>query len=157
MKVITVFLALILGLFSIYPAVTHAAPKFHDVDPKKYGWAMNSISCMVDKGVASGYPDGRFQPERLVDKAEMTVMVYSLFDQYRPYKPNQKTDYSNYHIELFSDVPKNHWAYKEINSIVTRDWWNAVSYTPAGYKFYPDAKLNRIGTANVLPVFMLDR
>ncbi|TQK73963.1 S-layer family protein [Brevibacillus sp. AG162] len=157
MKVITALLALILGLSGIYPAVTHAAPKFHDVDPKKYGWAMNSISFMVDKGVVSGYPDGRFQPERLVDKAEMTVMIYRLFDRYRPYNPNQKTDYSNYHIKHFSDVPKNHWAYKEISSIVTRDWWNAVSYTPAGYKFYPDAKLNRMGTANVLPVFMLDR
>ncbi|MBW5468041.1 S-layer homology domain-containing protein [Brevibacillus formosus] len=156
MKVITVLLALILGLSGIYPAVTHAAPKFQDVDPKKYGWAMNSISFMVDKGVVSGYPDGRFQPERLVDKAEMTVMIYRLFDRYRPYKANQKTDYSGYRIERFADVPKNHWAYTEISSIVTRDWWNAVRYSSNGYLFFPDTKLNRIGAANVLPVFMLE-
>ncbi|NRS20087.1 S-layer homology domain-containing protein [Brevibacillus sp. HB1.4B] len=156
MKVITVLLALILGLSGIYPAVSHAAPKFNDVDPKKYGWAMNSISFMVDKGVVSGYPDGRFQPDRLVDKAEMTVMIYRLFDQYRPYKAKQKTDYSDYHIKQFVDVPKNHWAYTEITSIVTQDWWNAVNDSPAGAKFFPDTKLNRIGTANMLPVFMLD-
>ncbi|MED1917910.1 S-layer homology domain-containing protein [Bacillus thuringiensis] len=76
MKRIILLLALILGLTTFQQPVALAAPAFKDVDPEQYGWAMDAISFMVDKGVVSGYPDGSFQPGRWVDKAEMTVMIY---------------------------------------------------------------------------------
>ncbi|UKL01030.1 S-layer homology domain-containing protein [Brevibacillus brevis] len=157
MKRLILLLALIIGLTTFQQPVALAAPAFKDVDPKQYGWAMDAISFMVDKGVVSGYPDGSFQPGRWVDKAEMTVMIYRLFDRYRPFDPNgyfYVSDY--YHITHFADVPKNHWAYQEISSIVTRNWRNVVFPSPEGYTFYPDSKLNRIGTVNVLPVLWLE-
>lgn len=118
---------------------------------------MDAISFMVDNGGVSGYPDGTFQPGRWVDKAEMTVMIYRLFDRHRLYDPNDDYYVPDFNITHFADVPKNHWAYQEISSIVTLEWWNAVFPSPNGYYFYPDAKLNRIGTLNVLPVLFLEQ
>ncbi|WGV59928.1 S-layer homology domain-containing protein [Brevibacillus brevis] len=156
MKRLILLLALIIGLASFQQPAALAAPAFKDVDPKQYGWAMDAISLMVDNGVVSGYPDGSFQPGRWVDKAEMTVMIYRLFDRYRPFDPNGNYYVPHYQIDHFADVPKNHWAYKEISSIVTMEMWNAVFPSPNGYNFYPDSKLNRIGTVNVLPVWLLE-
>ncbi|EJL30960.1 S-layer homology domain-containing protein [Brevibacillus sp. BC25] len=156
MKRIILLLALILGLTAFQQPAALAAPAFKDVDPKQYGWAMDAISFMVDIGVVSGYPDGSFQPGRWVDKAEMTVMIYRLFDRYRPFDPNGNYYIPDFQIDHFADVPKNHWAYKEISSIVTMELSNAVFLSQHGYNFYPDSKLNRIGTVYVLPVWLLE-
>ncbi|MFF0830903.1 S-layer homology domain-containing protein [Brevibacillus sp. NPDC003359] len=156
MKRLILLLALIIGLTTFQQPAALAAPAFKDVDPKQYGWAMDAISFMVDNGVVSGYPDGSFQPGRWVDKAEMTVMIYRLFDRYRPFDPNGNYYIPHFQIDHFADVPKNHWAYKEISSIVTMELSNAVFLSPNGYNFYPDSKLNRIGTVYVLPVWLLE-
>ncbi|MED2256479.1 MULTISPECIES: S-layer homology domain-containing protein [Brevibacillus] len=149
------FFVFIFGTVLATSAPAQAATRFSDVNPAEYGWAEDAISFMVGKGVISGYPDGTFKPGRFVDKAEMTVMIYRLFDRYRPNSSGQGSNDNSYSIKQFADVPSNHWAYKEISSLINISWWNAVQSSPKGYLFYPDAKLNRIGAVNLLPLFML--
>ncbi|HWQ74681.1 MAG TPA: immunoglobulin-like domain-containing protein [Syntrophomonas sp.] len=38
-------------------------------------WAQDSITKLIAAGVISGYPDGRFQPDKTVTRAEFTVML----------------------------------------------------------------------------------
>ncbi|MFS0836602.1 S-layer homology domain-containing protein [Paenibacillus sp. 1P03SA] len=104
---------LLLPLFPAGPARAGlTSTPFPDVDSAKYSWAVQSITFMAQSGILQGYPDGTFQPGRYVSKAEWSVMVYRLFDKYRP---SLRTDVLNYSRASYGDVPASHWAYREIS------------------------------------------
>ncbi|MCA1489292.1 S-layer homology domain-containing protein, partial [Bradyrhizobium sp. IC4061] len=63
-------------LFMLFPMRSlHAESRYSDVGAS-YGWATSSIMLMSNKQILTGYPDGRFRPEKAVSKAEWTTMVY---------------------------------------------------------------------------------
>ncbi|CAG7646960.1 S-layer homology domain-containing protein [Paenibacillus allorhizosphaerae] len=142
-------------MLSLWPSQTvRAEASFSDVDAR-YDWAVRSIGLMADKQVLTGYPDGRFRPELPVSKAEWTVMVYRLFDRYRP----------NLYVEGprkiggFADVPAQYWAYKEISELYD------TSFSVGGYglnrsgelAFRPDKPLTRLQLAQLLYAFFDNR
>jgi hypothetical protein len=43
-------------------------------------WARASVAAAVAKGIAAGYPDGTFRPERPVTRAEAAAIIYRLFN-----------------------------------------------------------------------------
>ncbi|WP_260507133.1 hypothetical protein [Brevibacillus brevis] len=63
MKRLILLLALIIGLTTFQQPAALAAPAFKDVDPKQYGWAMDAISFMVDKGSSAAIPMEAFSRE----------------------------------------------------------------------------------------------
>lgn len=148
-----VLIIVITLLGSILSPIAHAQTKFSDLDEKKYGWAMGSINFMNDHGVLKGYPDGTFKPEGTVTKAELTVMIYRLFDRYRPNL--NTTGYEK--ILGFPDVPVNHWALKEISEIYNYpfNWGGAISVDDSSGKFIfrPELPLTRLYLTNMLYSF----
>lgn len=152
-KTIVVLVIFITLLSPVLSPAAYAESMYSDVDEQKYAWAMESINFMTDNDVLKGYSDGTFKPEGTVTKAEFTVMLYRLFDKYRP---NIKPVYAQ-KITSYLDVPKNYWAYKEIselyNSSATEGGGISVNYKTGKYTFKPETRLTRLKLATMLDNF----
>jgi hypothetical protein len=96
------FLTLSLGSGMIIP-LTFQAPavaqnnQFSDVS-QNY-WAANFIKALVQRGIVAGFPDGTFQPDAPVTRAQFAAMVTKAFE-----KEDVRSD------ARFVDVPSNFWA-----------------------------------------------
>lgn len=140
-----VLLAMLFPMHSLY-----AESRYSDVGTN-YGWAASSIMLMTNKQILTGYPDGRFRPEKAVSKAEWTAMVYRLFDKYRP---NAGATGLN-KVDFYADVSAGHWAYAPIMSIYD------ASFKIGGYgvnregqlAFAPEMPLSRLQLAQMLYPF----
>ena len=77
--------------------------KFTDV-PGNY-WAVQQIETLASAGIVSGYKDGSYRPENLIDRSETVTLLnnYLGFDAYEP-------DFSVLAIP-FTDVTSAHWAF----------------------------------------------
>ncbi|OPA74031.1 hypothetical protein BVG16_25060 [Paenibacillus selenitireducens] len=130
------------SLFSATPAF--AASVLDDIDSQKYGWALDSISFMLDKEVIGGYPDGTFKPSNPVTKAEFAHMYRLLF-------PN--VDHSSNEPSYYIDT-KKHWAAKDVTTLFNDDVYlyaERVKYinlpkNDYRYDFYfaPDKQMTRV-------------
>ncbi|AEI39254.1 S-layer homology domain-containing protein [Paenibacillus mucilaginosus] len=142
-------------LFPFGAAPVSAAVPFPDVNPNRHAWALGSIEVMSEKGIVTGYPDGRFLPDQSISKAEWTVMVYRLFDKYRP----NLYAYGSDKVTAYADVPPLHWAYRPI-----LDMYDASFYI-GGFgedlhgelAFRPEMRLNRLQLAQILGSLFHDR
>jgi S-layer homology domain len=63
-------------------------------------WAEPFIRVLTEKGIIAGYPDGTFQPDRLVTRAEFAALVNKAF----PDAPTVREAIN------FRDVPRRFWA-----------------------------------------------
>lgn len=75
-------------------------------------WAYDEISSAAEKGWIAGYPDGTFQPENQITRAEAVTLTNAVLD-----RVCDDTFVAEHLAELitFSDSNlKNHWAYSEI-------------------------------------------
>jgi hypothetical protein len=48
---------------------------FTDVTPISSPWSYDAIRALSDGGVLNGYPDGSYQPDAPLTRAEMTVLL----------------------------------------------------------------------------------
>jgi hypothetical protein len=154
------YFVMLLVITLLLPAyAAQAEISFSDVDMQQKGWAAGSIYLMAGKQILNGYPDGTFRPDDTISKAEWTSMVYRLFDIYRP----NKSANGSLKVNGFSDVPSEHWAYKEISEIYNNSFqWGVYGLDYNGQlTFHPDMKLNRLQLANMLYSYfdtrMIDR
>ena len=74
-------------------------------------WARACIEYLVEQGIFTGYPDGTFQPEKAITRAEFAVIVSRAFEltAKRSSQP-------------FSDVPDEHWAQAVIDRVYRAAW-----------------------------------
>lgn len=63
-------------------------------------WAYPAIQSLVQAGVIEGYPDGSFQPDKSVSRAEFAIMVVVALN----------LSFVLVEYPTFPDVPGNHWA-----------------------------------------------
>ncbi|MCZ8523127.1 MULTISPECIES: S-layer homology domain-containing protein [Paenibacillus] len=144
-------LSLLLAVPLLLPGAAPAAGagvSFPDVNPTRHAWALSSIEVMTQKGIVTGYPDGRFLPDQSISKAEWTAMVYRLFDKYRP----NSYAYGDSKMGDFIDVPSQHWAYRPISEIYDG------SFHIGGFgedlhgdlAFRPEMRLNRLQLVQIL-------
>ena len=69
-------------------------------------WAAPEINHLTDKCIVDGYPDGLFKPNKNITRAELASMVVKGYNlENTTLSPEGD----------FTDVPKNHWAYEQIN------------------------------------------
>ena len=140
---------LLLGSASTSSASAYSL--YSDVNEQKYAWAMQSILFMTDNDVLKGYSDGTFKPEATVTKAEFTVMLHRLFEKYRP---NVAPLFYEPKVTGYQDVPKNHWAYKEISELYNSSAVSGggISRNPSTgkYTFKPEARLTRLKLTSML-------
>ena len=90
-------------LSAFFPEITPGAVSFPDV-PASH-WAADVISFAAGQGWVSGYPDGTFQPERSIRRAEAVKLVNQALGRQAGERDVAMP---------FSDVPAGHWAYWEI-------------------------------------------
>lgn len=72
--------------------------KFADV-PDNY-WAVNSIEQMATTGLIEGYPDGTFQPQRALSRAELSTLLVK----------SKEAQLPSLRGKTFKDVAMTHWA-----------------------------------------------
>jgi uncharacterized lipoprotein YddW (UPF0748 family) len=71
-------------------------PTFPDIQGH---WSQRFIEALTDRGIISGFPDGTFQPDRPLSRAQFAALIAKAFDQPKVWE-NQD----------FADVPSWHWA-----------------------------------------------
>ncbi|MBF2077454.1 MAG: S-layer homology domain-containing protein [Synechococcales cyanobacterium T60_A2020_003] len=92
-------------------------------------WAGDSIDALAQSGVAKGYPDGTFQPDRPLSRAELAAFLNRSFPD---------LDLIREAI-AFPDVPPDHWAAADIRRVYQ------VGLMPAytDRTFHPEASITR--------------
>ncbi len=75
-------------------------------------WANETIHAVKQAGLMTGYPDGRFRPNRDLTRGEAVVVFNKLLGRTLKNKPIDPT---------FVDVGNAHWAFEEIEAAATRN------------------------------------
>ncbi len=126
-----VLIVLFVALFVTFSLNGSAIAHLSDIQGH---WAERSIRDWVDRSFATGYPDGTFNPDNSITRAEFITLVNKSFGFH------EKTQVA------FSDVSKTDWFYEEI-----------VKATAAGYitgygdnTIRPDNAINRQEMAAVI-------
>ncbi len=99
------------------------------IDVPSNHWAVKEIVYLTEQSIVCGYPGDTYQPDKDVTRAEFAVIVAKAL----------KLDLgSSENNGSFSDVPENHWAFKEIEAL-------SKAGITVGYNgnFTPEAKVTR--------------
>ncbi|KAB2953778.1 hypothetical protein F9B85_03940 [Heliorestis acidaminivorans] len=91
-------------------------------------WAQNWIDKMIQKGFVSGYPDGTFQPDKQITRAEFATIVNNSFNTYDASAE-----------ATFTDVSSSDWFYRQVASAKEAGY---ISGYPDG-TFKPNAPISR--------------
>lgn len=136
MKKLKTYLAYFLAAAFLLTAVASPAlaASFPDIGSH---WARADIEQFAAKGYIKGYPDGTFQPERSISRAEfLTILVNCLGLQ-----PKDKSK------SCFQDVGSDHWALASINEAVQKGIILPKEY-PTG--LLPNGAITRSETAAMM-------
>jgi len=104
------------------------AVAYRDLNPQH--WAYSAVSMAQQAGIAQGYPDGTFRPDRPVTRAEMAAMLARAAGLEVRGAPG---------ADPFPDVPRGHWAASAIQAMKAGGWLKGY---PDG-AFRPDAPATR--------------
>jgi len=94
-------------------------------------WFNNAVSTMSNAGVFVGMPDGTFQPNRVITRAEFAVAMTRFF-----------TDFPAIDASRIPDV-YGHWAATEVNKAINMGWIAALQ----NGNFAPDQAITRAEVA----------
>lgn len=100
---------------------------FHDVNPED--WYYRSVTFMTKQGYMSGYPEGYFEPNMPITRAEL-VTVLSRYTNI-----TQKDG----GVVQFSDIDPDHWAYSDLLRASEFGWLKGY----ADNQFRPNASITR--------------
>ena len=92
-------------------------------------WAQPYIEALATKNIIVGYPDGKYRPDDPVTRAEFAVIINKAF---APASQRSAMD--------FVDVPKKHWAYKDIQAAYQSGFLTGYP----GSVFRPEPKMPRV-------------
>lgn len=103
--------------------------------PKTY-WAYDAITSLSKAGIISGTENGKFEPNKIVTRAEVAKMI-SVSLSLKPVEAKTPT---------YKDVPANHWAYTYIETLVEKDWFTRAD----GDSFKPNEAITRAEVAAIV-------
>jgi len=83
------------------PALSTNAPLFSDIQNH---WAKPFIEALAAKKIISGFPDGTFKPNNIVNRAQFAALASNAFSLLAKRQPIQ-----------FTDIPAGYWAAAAIN------------------------------------------
>ena len=92
-------------------------------------WARGFIMELAQRGILTGFPDGKFHPDKPVTRAEFAALLASVFKQTKVRNPVS-----------FRDVSANYWAYNGIRDAYEMGFLGAAS----GSQFKPYQSLTRL-------------
>lgn len=91
-------------------------------------WAEKIIAKWMDAEKISGYPDGTFQPDNSVTRAEFTQILYNILPK------NQVTNESEH---TFTDVSENDWFYTSVMQLMK------LGVVAEAEQFHPESYITR--------------
>ncbi|WP_246541274.1 S-layer homology domain-containing protein [Peptoniphilus ovalis] len=112
-------------------AKANDSTSFRDV--KKNAWYYDDIVFIEKRGLISGYEDGTFKPENAMTRAQFAHLINNYL----------KLEEGNNPMN-FSDVKKNHWASKAINTLSS----HGIMVGDKN-KFNPDKNITRAEAATI--------
>lgn len=104
-------------------------------DVKEGEWYYEAVMYLADLDIIEGYPDGAFQPETTITRAEFTTMTM----RYAELKPSQAA-------AGFPDVSGDHWAWGYIAAAKEADY---IQGYPGG-NFGPEEEMTRAQAVTIL-------
>ncbi|MBR1658809.1 MAG: S-layer homology domain-containing protein [Oscillospiraceae bacterium] len=110
-------LVLALCLFAALAPMPRVSAEFYD----------DAVQNLIGWGVMSGYPDGTFQPQNPITRAEFVAMI------------NRAYGYTKVGATPFTDVPANAWYANDIGIAYNAGYFSGTSSTTAS----PTAPLTR--------------
>lgn len=113
------------------------AEAFQFPDVAKDHWAASQIEILTDKGVIVGYPDGTFQPDENVTRAEFASMAIKALGQEHTKVAQPVT---------FTDITPDFWAYDVIQKAL---YFDLISAEKDGSEFRPDDSVSRAEATTV--------
>lgn len=122
---------------SLTAAILLAVPAIAFPDVNANHWAAKQIEILNEKGVIIGYPDGTFQPDDNVTRAEFASMAIKALGQ----QHTQVVQPVN-----FTDINKDYWAYDAIQKAL---YFDLISCPPQGQAFRPDDTVSRAESISV--------
>ncbi len=109
-------------------------------DMNQAAWAEQAVNALVGMGIISGYPDGTFQPNKNITRAEFAKIIVLASGQYdKDAKVN------------FTDVPENAWYYSYVASAYKLGFINGRSETI----FDPNSNITRADLCTIVYRFVL--
>jgi len=109
---------------------------FPDVPNNGGAWFSNAVSVANAAGLIQGMPDGSFQPNRLITRAEAVTILIRKLDESMKFMGT---------ADLFSDIAE-HWARDAINLAGQLGW--VVGYEDG--RFNPNATITRAEFATIV-------
>ncbi|MFE8696455.1 S-layer homology domain-containing protein [Cytobacillus sp. FJAT-53684] len=106
---------------------------FKDVNTSH--WAAAALTSLRDKGIIDGNEQTVYQPEKIINRAEVAKMLSLAF----------KLNTDNLTGSQFSDVPQSHWAYKHIMAASEKGFFSGYK----GNTFKPDEPITRAEVASL--------
>ncbi|MEC0226237.1 S-layer homology domain-containing protein [Paenibacillus alba] len=79
-------------------------------DVSKTHWAYSSIATSAEYGWVNGYPDGTFEPDKTITRAESAAIVNRMLNR----QPDKKAIDASTSIKVFKDLSSGYWAYYDI-------------------------------------------
>ena len=124
-------------LLSMLVIICGAGAVFAFPDVSDTHWAASQIKELSEKGVIVGYPDGTFQPDDNVTRAEFAAMAIKALGQQ--------------HAQIaqpinFTDIDKEFWAYDAIQKSV---YFELISCPESGQPFRPNDSVSRAESISV--------
>jgi len=123
-------LSIAICCFATIPALA-----FPDVSDNH--WAAEQIKILSEKGVIVGYPDGTFQPDDNVTRAEFAAMAIRALGQ-----EHTKVAQPVY----FTDINEDFWAYQDIQKAL---YFDLISCEESGQLFRPEDSVSRAESLSV--------
>lgn len=117
-----------------------AKPQTIFSDMSAYGWATDAVNTLVKNRIIDGYPDGSFNPEGCVTRAQFIKMLVVATNA----EIKEKREMN------FDDVPANSWYYPYIKIAYANMLCQGVSKT----SFNPDGYITRQDMAVLIYNFM---
>ena len=121
-------------MLSVCAVVAFAGSVFAFPDVAEDHWAAKQIQELHERGIVVGYPDGTFQPDDNVTRAEYASMVIRALGQ-QEITVAQPVN--------FTDITPEFWAYDVIQKAL---YFDLLSYEAEGELFRPDDSVSRAET-----------
>ncbi|KRE50153.1 S-layer homology domain-containing protein [Paenibacillus sp. Soil724D2] len=87
-----------------------AAGKKNFTDVSNTHWAYASIATSAEYGWVNGYPDGAFEPDKTITRAETATIANRMLNR----QPDKKAIDASTSIKVFKDLSNGYWAYYDI-------------------------------------------
>ncbi len=108
--------------------------------PSNTGIPSATIQQVIDAKLMTNFADGKFYPERLINRAELAAILVKTF------RLEKRQAAPNVTLTSPEDVPTSHWAFKDIQIVLRTDIMKGYR----GNMFFPN---QRVTKAEALAIF----